>query len=340
MSSDPSPSPGYSADDSLPPVEPPSAGFIVQLFVVPGVIVLVVVTIWVMFSWLAQKGNDGEAYVKALSRNNEARWQAATNLATALRAEEGSKSPTLTNDPVLAKKLADILDREIETASMQDNSLTLRLWLSLALGAFKVPDGLPTLIKAAGTNRDEKEGDVQRAAIEGIALLADHSEDRKPFTDNAPLEAVIEKAAADPDARTRSVAAVALGVIGMPKMIEKLHYMLEDTNPNVRYNAAARLAQRGDVAAIPVLEEMLDPAEMAGVDLEQNKEAKPFKRALITLNALRATSQLATKNSDADLKPLEAAVKKLLSGEISGETRVEATGVLHQLEHRTAKQAA
>jgi hypothetical protein len=41
---------GLSPDDALPPVEPPSAGFIIQLFVVPGIIVVVVVMIWVMFN--------------------------------------------------------------------------------------------------------------------------------------------------------------------------------------------------------------------------------------------------------------------------------------------------
>ncbi len=93
MSSDPPAVRAFSPDDALPPVEPPSAGFIVQLFVVPGVIVVVVVMIWVMFNWLAQKGNDRDAFVRALSRNNEARWQAAFNLANALRAERDANSP-------------------------------------------------------------------------------------------------------------------------------------------------------------------------------------------------------------------------------------------------------
>ena len=50
--------PPISADDALPPVEPPSAGFIVQLFVIPGIIVFIIVMIWLLFNWLAQKGND------------------------------------------------------------------------------------------------------------------------------------------------------------------------------------------------------------------------------------------------------------------------------------------
>src|SRR6476659_6109216 len=126
--------PGLSPDDVLPPVEPPSASFILQLFIVPGVIVLVVVMIWVMFNWLAQKGNDSDAFVRALGRNNEARWQAAFNLANALRAERGSNHPRLTADPRLARQLAEILDREIDAASMENNPVTLRIYLSRALG--------------------------------------------------------------------------------------------------------------------------------------------------------------------------------------------------------------
>src|SRR5581483_9884282 len=81
---------GLSPDDVLPPVEPPSAGFILQLFIVPGVIVVIIVMVWLMFHWLVQQGNDPEAYVAALQRNNEARWQAAVNLANALRNERGT----------------------------------------------------------------------------------------------------------------------------------------------------------------------------------------------------------------------------------------------------------
>jgi hypothetical protein len=37
----------------LPPVEPPTAGFIVQLFVLPAVIVAVVIVVWLLFGKLA-----------------------------------------------------------------------------------------------------------------------------------------------------------------------------------------------------------------------------------------------------------------------------------------------
>jgi HEAT repeat protein len=335
MSSDPSRSPGVSPDDALPPVEPPSAGFIVQLFVVPGVIVLVVILIWVLFNWLAQKGNDGEAFVRDLARNNEGRWQAAFNLAHELRAEHKQGQPRLTADPKLAANLAGILHDEIKSGSLEENPLALRVYLCRALGEFKVPDGLPTLLEAATTVRDEKEADVRRAALEGIALLANNVGPSDPhFADNKQLEEVLLEAAGDSDPRTRSVAAVALGIVGTPPMIEKLRFLLADANPDVRYNAATRLAQRGDTASNAVLAEMLDPDERAGLETEEKEEMRPFKHALIVVNALRAVEQLSERNPDADLSELQAAVDKLLASQPDAGIRIEATDVRRRLAER------
>jgi HEAT repeat protein len=319
----------------LPPVEAPSAGFILQLFLVPGIIVVVVVMIWLLFNWLAHKGNDRDAFVAALSRNNEARWQAAFNLANELRAEHGSTNRRLTGDSQLAAQLAAILDREIEGASTDENSITLRIYLCRALGEFKVTDGLGELIKAAGTQRNEKEADVRRAALAGIAILADNigAEDEH-FSDSKQLRDVLFAAANDPEPRTRAAAAVAIGVIGGAPMAEKLRVMIEDANPDVRYNAAMRLAHLGAAAAAPVLVEMLDPNESAGVDTEKEVNMRPLKRAVITVNALRAAGQLAEANPDADLSTLKRSVAKLLEGDATGEIRMEATNTMRQLNAR------
>src|SRR4051794_34912574 len=95
-----------SPDDALPPVEPPSAGFILQLFIVPGVIVVIIVMVWLMFNWLVRQGSDPEAYIAALERNNEARWQAASNLADALRNDRSEEAALLKRDSRLATRLA------------------------------------------------------------------------------------------------------------------------------------------------------------------------------------------------------------------------------------------
>ena len=96
----------YSPDDALPPVEPPSAGFLVQLFLIPGIIVSIIVVVWLLFHWLAQMGSDPRDYVKKLRGNNEVRWQAAVNLAGALGNPENK---ALRSDVEMAEELcADI----------------------------------------------------------------------------------------------------------------------------------------------------------------------------------------------------------------------------------------
>src|SRR5690242_6222897 len=41
-------------EELLPPVEQPSARFIVQLFVVPALIVVLIVGVWLSFNWLVR----------------------------------------------------------------------------------------------------------------------------------------------------------------------------------------------------------------------------------------------------------------------------------------------
>jgi HEAT repeat protein len=285
-------------------------------------------------------GNDSDAFVRALSRNNEARWQAAFNLANALRAERGSGQPKLTVDKRLAEQLAGILDRELEAGSMDERPITLRIYLARALGEFRVDSPLPTLIKVAGTQRDEREGDVRRKAIEAIAILASNfPPSDKRFVDHPKLAETLLAAASDADPRTRAAAVVAMGVIGGPTFLEKLHVMLEDTHPDVRYNAATRLAHHGDAAATDVLIEMLDQDERAGVEAEKEKDMRDFKRSLITINALRAVEQLAETNPTADLRPLESAVDKLRDSKAPPDIRLEATAALRQLRGRPSQSA-
>jgi hypothetical protein len=96
-------------------VEPPSAAFIVQLFLVPGLIVAIIVCVWLAFHWLAHLGNDPQAYVRTLRRDNEGRWQAALNLANDLRGPGGG---ALKSDEGLARELGRILTDESASARL------------------------------------------------------------------------------------------------------------------------------------------------------------------------------------------------------------------------------
>src|SRR5256885_587883 len=79
---------GLSPGDALPPVEPPSAGFIIKLFVVPALIVGVVVGVVICFQWVAQSEVDVKSYLNAIERNANNAWQCANDLAYLLQKDE------------------------------------------------------------------------------------------------------------------------------------------------------------------------------------------------------------------------------------------------------------
>ena len=313
-----------SADDSLPRIEPPTAGFILQLFVVPAIIVVVIVMVWVMFNWLAQMGSDPHEYLVQIEKQNANSWIAAHNLAQELRTK-----PALKRNAAVARDLGRMLEKTLDAGHMSDDDIRLRVFLCRALGEFHVADGMPALLKAATVERQPPEVDVRRSALEALALLTSNVDEAKSqasttavsaaLIDRDKLLATLLAAAGDGDARVREPAAYALGVAGGERAVAGLEKLLGDTSANVRFNAATGLARQGRASASEVLVEMLDLKELQGVREEDGPQAQDFKRALIAINALRAARQLAQMNRQADLAALEAAIEQLLAADISAE---------------------
>jgi len=329
-----------SPDDALPPVEPPSAGFILQLFIVPGAIVLIIVMVWLMFHWLAQQGNDPEAYVAALERNNEARWQAAVNLANVLGNDQAKGYDALKHDANLSRRLAQILSSEMDAGSMEERPVTLRIFLCRTLGEVSVPEGMPALLKTASVNRDEKELPVRRAAVEAVALLWDslRREGKLKNVDQAQVDSTLLATSEDEDQLLRSTAAYTLGVIGDEAAIERLNSMLTDSYPDARYNAALGLARNGDPRCAATIVEMLDLDDAKGVEIEQESDLREFKRGMLVVNALRAVDQLLAKNPQAELPGVRAAVDKLLDAKIDTNIRAQARATKKLLDERPSPQ--
>ena len=77
------------ANVSLPPVEAPTGTFILQLFLIPLLIVAIVVMVWLLFSWMANMGQDNpKTLVEALARGDDSSWQRAFHLADLLRSPD------------------------------------------------------------------------------------------------------------------------------------------------------------------------------------------------------------------------------------------------------------
>lgn len=299
------------ADDMLPPVEPPSAGFLVQLFLVPGIIVAIIVGVWLTFHWLAHLGNDPQAYLRTLRRDNEGRWQAALNFANDLRGPGGA---ALKADADLATEVGSVLDDEVAKGRTNEQSQRLKLYLCRALGEFAVPEAVPPLVARAA---DLADLETARAAVEALAVLTTNLVAAgQQAADPEQVVEVVVAASRSEDQRLRGSAAFTLGIVGGEAAATRLIEMQSDASDDVRYNAATALARLGRDEAYETLAQMLALDDVdAGPD--EQSQSERYKRALVVVNALRAVALLVDSTGTEPPGGIVARVEELRQDPVS-----------------------
>ncbi len=204
------------ANGGLPPVTPPSGKFILQLFLVPGLIVCMIVCLLLVVNWLFSGPRSPDAYLKRLDDlNPEVRWRAASDLAQVLM-----RDPQLARNADFALRLSERLDREltedqapeqaflerqgkiaredkpeeekkqeieVERRKLEPQRIYVK-FLAASLGRFVVPVGAAVLSRMAEEEPVmEPEGLAvrRRTAVYALALMADKL---KQFDTIHPLE--------------------------------------------------------------------------------------------------------------------------------------------------------
>jgi hypothetical protein len=207
----------------LPPVVPPTGGFIAQLFLVPGLIVTGIVLLLVGVNWLIGGARTPEQFLGKLdSSNRDVRWQAASDLAQVLLRDE-----RLATDPRFALDLAERLRRAVDASASAEQAYAERLralpydlpeeerrrleddperkrleddrayahYLMECLGDFTVPVGVPLLMDLAAKPDVAAEADARlmRPAVawasrrrEAVWALAKLGENMKRFEQLSP----------------------------------------------------------------------------------------------------------------------------------------------------------
>src|SRR2546425_6631294 len=116
----------------LPPVEAPSAGFIVQLFLIPGLIVGIIVLVYLLFGKIAGSQRTPDEYLSDLrSPNEERRWCAARELASILPHDEKWQA-----DEGFAAALAGELQSRLSAGASSEMDRQFQKYLAIALGEF------------------------------------------------------------------------------------------------------------------------------------------------------------------------------------------------------------
>jgi HEAT repeats len=303
-------------EDLLPPVERPSARFIIQLFVAPALIVIGIVAVWLLFNWLVrQTSAQPKDLIKGLEQGARvARWQRASELANMLR---NKRYADFKRDGSSAAHLAQILDREIDQGGMEDDDVEFRNFLARALGEFEVLDGVDVLLTAAATNRDAREQKVRDAALQAIARRAYNLQQLDPpqQLEHADLEKTLEKLAGDDDPAIRMQTAYALSQVNSSASIKRLEAMVNDADLDTRANAAIALAHRGNAAAVSTLADLLDLDELTHPTKEKNGQVIPSKLVVFVQPAMAAAQTLSRQNPKADQAPVVAALERLANAD-------------------------
>lgn len=190
------------ADPGLPPVAPPSGKFIIQMFLVPGLIVGVVVVVLVVAYWLLGNPMDPKKILKGLRDSNpEVRWRTASDLAQNLPRNlqlqtnvdfglslvellESALEENRTDERHHREKAKKSEDQEADHVpkALREDRDTI-LFLASALGHFLVPMGTDVLGAIAVTDTGMDVEDDYRRRIYGVQALCHQGRHLKDYED-------------------------------------------------------------------------------------------------------------------------------------------------------------
>ncbi|MBA61552.1 MAG: hypothetical protein CMJ76_04225 [Planctomycetaceae bacterium] len=323
----------YTTSQTLPDVQPPQAGFLVQLFLIPMVIVAAIICVWLLFNVISQSESPTEL-VRGLRKMDSSSWQKAYTLSNLLRTPN---SKDLKNDPELAAELVSILESPFDVEKADPNQVKLRVFVCRCLGELEIPEGMDALISAMQKTDNESEIEIGRTAVESLSILIKNLGPQSQRRNKELLAALVDTSNIQTQNakmqlkvdQLRSTIGFALGVLGGEEAIRRLQGMLSDSFPNARFNAAAGLARHGDLSCKNVLLEMLDAESESVVAGEEHQSSHQFKRSVVATTAIGAVSALSEHCEISELSDLIPAVRAASETDaFGGKTKVLAKELL------------
>ena len=318
--------------DELPPVEPPSAGFIVQLFLVPGLIVLVILGLYTLFWKLSSSEQDWRSLVTDLrSKNEHIRWQAALGLAQVLKAdqERGEKGQKLASNDQVASELSGLLSEILKQTAPSEDDLKQQEFLARTLSLLDTPETvLPVLRTAMQPQRDRE---VRKYAITSIATIADRlNQQERPIKDPGLVAELID-VSKDEDPFVRQLGAYTLGIFNDKEARKRLEVLLASGDYNTRINAALGLSRQNSTAGFDVFIEILtEAAKHSGNDTTAQEVT--FENILALKNVLKAVIDLSKSFSDEEKSALTKLLQTIAEGYPDPKNKLDAGVALKKLQ--------
>jgi len=255
----------------------------VQFFLIPLTVVAVTVSVYVGFRSLLADDKSPKDYLSEIRNGgSDRRWPAAYELSRLMSDPKVRADKTL--GPALVKAFQE-----------SNNDPQVRRYLALAIGRLDPP--LPADAVAGLTHAlDDPDSETRISVIWALGSSGD--------------QAVVPRlvslyTAPDADAGIRKMVVYALGALPGDGQIDTLRTALQDTTPDVRWNAAVALARHGRSEGSSVLHEMVDRAYVEKTvkrEVRQDEDQDPI--ADVMISGIRAGAAI----KDPSIRP---AIEKL-----------------------------
>ena len=263
-----------------------------SFFLIPFMIAIFGAVFFLLFRFITYETTDASELLNQVKIGSATkRWQSAYELSKVL------------NDP---DAVPFDLSFKNQMVSAYDHAINddplVRAYLAIAMGATGDQYYGDKLV--LGLNDESRESRL--AAIQAVGMVKEQSAIGR-------LSEIIKSSDFQDE---RLAATMSLGFIGNSKSIPLLNSLLDDDEPNIRWDAAIGLAKMGEDSSIPTIQNLMDRNYLSTFpELDQNEVTKVILTAIETTTVIvdqRFEPILETlASSDENLKVRNAAIKTL-----------------------------
>jgi len=263
-----------------------------SFFLIPFMIAIFGAIFFLLFRFITYETNDASELLNQVKIGSATkRWQSAYELSKVLNNPE-----TIPEDVSFKNQMISAYNH-----SINDDAL-VRAYLAIAMGATGDKFYAEELVN--GLNDESRESRL--AAIQAVGMV------RSELAVMQLIDVINNSDYQD----ERLAATMSLGFIGDSKAIPKLNELLEDDEPNIRWDSAIALAKMGEKSSIPVIENLMDRDYLMTFPQLDYKEINKVIMTAIETSSLVVDNRFEPKlmelaKTDENLTVRDAAIKTL-----------------------------
>ena len=263
-----------------------------SFFLIPFMIAIFGAIFFLLFRFITYETNDASELLNQVKIGSATkRWQSAYELSKVLNDPE-----TIPQELSFKNQMISAYDH-----SINDDPL-VRAYLAIAMGATGDQFYAEDLVN--GLKDDSRESRL--AAIQAVGMV------RSKLAVTRLID-IIDKSDYQDE---RLAATMSLGFIGDSRAIPKLNELLEDDEPNIRWDSAIALAKMGEKSSIPVIENLMNRDYLMTFPQLDYKEINKVIMTAIETSSLVVDNRFEPKlmelaKTDENLTVRDAAIKTL-----------------------------